>query len=471
MGKKLGVTDTGVENQKTEGTKFIKPKEDVVENYTLISKLSCVKKLFQQFRETAMKSGWDACKCCSSSGPGPYPLIWTNIDTFATPVYTDLSIMNELVTNSYGDSETPGAHSSVTHQPLSPIALASKIQAFKCIIQQGVIDIMTNQSLLPKKGLNKLDSMFNQLWEYGEKGPTIEMPSWCQEAIDSINAFERSMIDAWSQVFDCWEREFITRLWSIEVEHHSSNWQRTQTGYVKTMHNHQHPFVPLTMITLTSIGGDTKNMDMTPLRGVFTCPGHLEQLMKPVCVQYRVFNVAHLARNYMSDVKSLCQWMTAAIQAIGIKQAAISAVMSDPSLSGNCSNNTYLKQINKLKEKNNNILKKVENAYGIYMDVDNMKNKKEYDEEIALSELQPNKYSNEDQMNMTSSIQSESKEKSLTAELCTGGIDITQLKPWNHLSLSENKVKEKPIPNKCVCNKFDKVVKTVANFESQMNIE
>jgi hypothetical protein len=85
------------------------------------------------------------------------------------------------------------------------------------------------------------------------------------------------------------------------------------------MHNHQHPYVPLTMMTLASIGGDTQNMDVTPLKGVMTCPGHLERLMKPVCIQYRVFNIAHLAKNFRTDVKSLCQWLCAAIEAIGIK--------------------------------------------------------------------------------------------------------------------------------------------------------
>ena len=97
----------------------------------------------------------------------------------------------------------------------------------KCIIENGVIDVMMNQATMPKKGKNILDSMFNQLWEYGEKGPTIEIPSWCQEAIESINAFEDGLMDAWDEVFDCWEREFITRLWSIEVEHHTDNWERT----------------------------------------------------------------------------------------------------------------------------------------------------------------------------------------------------------------------------------------------------
>jgi hypothetical protein len=74
--------------------------------------------------------------------------------------------------------------------------------------------------------------MFNQLWEYGEKGPTIELPSWCKMAMDNINRFEASMLDAWDEVFDCWEREFITRVWRIELEHHGGglkyqkNWQR-----------------------------------------------------------------------------------------------------------------------------------------------------------------------------------------------------------------------------------------------------
>jgi hypothetical protein len=81
--------------------------------------------------------------------------------------------------------------------------------------------------MLPKAGLNILDSMFNQMLEYGEKGPTIELPTWCQMAIDSINGFERSMLDAWSEVYDCWEREFITRLWDIEVDHHTGNFERT----------------------------------------------------------------------------------------------------------------------------------------------------------------------------------------------------------------------------------------------------
>lgn len=359
------------------------------------------------------------------------------------------------------------------------------------------MDVMVNQALLPKKGKNILDSMFNQLWEYGEKGPTIELPTWCQMAIDSINAFEDSMLDAWTEVYDCWEREFLTRLWRIEVEHHGGgtdgiiscpdNWWRLQEVPVTTEHDHTHqipmgaivmsscsPWSPVvvdqTLIseTAASTGYDSYNFDTCDLIGHFTCPGHLCDLLKPICVCYKVENIAFLSENYRPFVKELCQWMCAAVEAIGIKQAAISAVMADPSLNGNCCNDAQLCEINELREKNHKLLKKVEEAYGIYSDVNNMKNKKEYDEEIALHELQPNKYSNEDQMNMGSSVQSEANETCLAAELCQGGIDITELKPWNHLSLSENHVEPKCIPVKCACNKFDKLVKSLANFESMM---
>ena len=353
---------------------------------------------------------------------------------------------------------------------------------------------MTNQALLPKKGKNILDSMFNQLWEYGEKGPTLELPTWCQMAIDSINAFEDSMLDAWTEVYDCWEREFLTRLWRLEVEHHGGgtdgfiscpdNWWRLQEVPVTTMHDHIHTIETGTLVTLLntpeetplptgvdiicppSEEGDSFNLDTCDLIGHFTCPGHLTDLLKPICVSYKVNNIFYLSENYRPVVKELCQWMVAAIEAIGIKQAAISAVMADPTLNGNCGNDGYLSMINELREKNHKLLTKVENAYGIYSDVNNMKNKKEYDEEIALHELQPNKYSNEDQLNMSSSVQSETSESSLDAELCQGGIDITALKPWNHLSLSENKVKPECLPSKCVCNKFEKIIKSVANFES-----
>ena len=132
--------------------------------------------------------------------------------------------------------------------------------------------------------------------------------------------------------------------------------------------------------------------------------------------------------------------------------------MSDPSLNGNDSSIAQLDEINSLREKNSNLLAKVEQAYGIYGDVQNMKNKKEYDEEIALHELQPNKFSNEDMQNMSSSIQSENNETSLDSELQEDGIDIEELKPWNHLELSENHLEPKDIPVKKPCNKFLKII-------------
>ena len=165
---------------------------------------------------------------------------------------------------------------------------------------------MTNQALLPKKGKNILDSMFNQLWEYGEKGPTIELPSWCHMAIASINSFEQAMLDVWTETYDCWEREFISRLWNVEVEHHSATFEITQTKSVKTIHNHQHPIVSLAGMTTASIGGDSKWSMTEPLKGAMSCPDHLEKLMKPVCVHYRMFNIAHLSHCYRSDVRALC---------------------------------------------------------------------------------------------------------------------------------------------------------------------
>lgn len=283
MGAALGVTDTGIENHKTEGTVTSPPTPDDVENINLVNKLSCVKKLFQELRLESLDA-MKTSRCTSACGSGSYPDIWCNIDTLATPLYTDLDIMNELIEDSYNDYENPGKHCSVTHAPMLPGELKKRVTSLKCIIQDAVIDVMVDQASLPTKGLNILDSMFNQLWEYGEKGPTMELPTWCTMAIDSINGFERSMLDAWSEVYDCWEREFITRLWDVEVDHHSSNFEITQTKYVKTMHNHQHPFVPLSMMTAASLGGDTKWNMVTPMKSVMTCPGHLEKLMKPVCI-------------------------------------------------------------------------------------------------------------------------------------------------------------------------------------------
>ena len=474
-----------------------------MEQFNLICKLSCVKNLFKTFREKSLDA-MKQCRCVAPSGPGPFPLIWCNIDILAAKVYCALGVLNELITDGKHDHENPGWHCSVTHAPLCPKKLRKHITAFKCVIREGVIDVMTNQALLPKKGKNILDSMFNQLWEYGEKGPTIELPSWCQMAIDSVNAFEDSLLDAWTEVYDCWEREFLTRLWWIQVEHHGggtdgiinccNNWLRLQEVPVTTEHDHTHVIPSQTIMdpgpivieteaptepveinqyveseTAASTGYDSYNFDTCALKGHFVCPGHLTKLLKPVCVCYKVNNIEYLACNYRAYVKELCQWMVAAIEAVGIKQAAISAVMADPSLNGNCSNAECqgpLGKINDLREKNHKLLAKVEHAYGIYSDVNNMKNKKEYDEEVALAELQPNKYSNEDQLNMGSSFQSESNETGLDAELCQGGIDITALKPWNHLSLSENKVKPECLPSKCACNKFDKLIKSIANFET-----
>ena len=172
---------------------------------------------------------------------------------------------------------------------------------------------------------------------------------------------------------------------------------RQQLESVETSHDHTHdissgtlvntetpaegdPLPTNVIITTTPPINDQENFDITPLKGQLVCPGHLDLLLKPICMNYRKQDIALLARYFRADVKALCRWMEAAICAIGIKQSAISAVMSDPSLNGKCSNSGLLDEINILRRKNINIMSKIEHAYGVYYNVENMKNKKEYDE-------------------------------------------------------------------------------------------
>ena len=175
---KLGVIDSELDNQKIEGSYTQPPEADDVEKENFSQKLSCVKKLFQELRLASL-AAMETSRCTSPSGGGSYSDIWSNIDTLATPLYTDLDIMNELIEDAYNDYENPGRHCSVTHAPMLPGELKTRITSLKCIIQDAVVDVMIDQASLPTKGLNILDSMFNQLWEYGEKGPIIELPTWC----------------------------------------------------------------------------------------------------------------------------------------------------------------------------------------------------------------------------------------------------------------------------------------------------
>ena len=72
---------------------------------------------------------------------------------------------------------------------------------------------------------------------------------------------------------------------------------------------------------------------------------------------------------------------------------------------------------------------------------------------------------------MGSSAQSETNESGLDSNVGAGTIDIAALKPWNHLELSDNKVEAEDIPVKCACNKFGKIIETLADFESMLNLE
>ena len=81
MGKRLGVSDTGVENHK-DGANYISPKTDDVESVNLCSNLSAVKKLFQQMRNSSI-STMKQCRNVSGGGSGQYAQIWLNIDILA----------------------------------------------------------------------------------------------------------------------------------------------------------------------------------------------------------------------------------------------------------------------------------------------------------------------------------------------------------------------------------------------------
>ena len=55
-----------------------------------------------------------------------------------------------------------------------------------------------------------------------------------------------------------------------------------------------------------SIGVDMYNFDTIPLVGYFTCPGHLTDLLKPVCVYYKKNKITNNSENYRPFVKELC---------------------------------------------------------------------------------------------------------------------------------------------------------------------
>lgn len=384
MGDKLG----------NVGTTSSSKSEDI----SLLPRLSNVKLLFKTLRDQSLIAMSTPRPIKVDDDYKPFPMIWQTIDTLAEPLYADLQHLNELIEDRKGDFENPGKHCSVTHTLLCPSQLRMRITSFKLIIQQGVIDIMTNQALLPQIGLNTLDSMFNQLWELGERGPNISIPGWCQQAIDCINGFEDAMTDAWDEVYDCWEREFITRLWRIEVEHHGGgngcpkNYVQIHENTVETSHDHTHTVIgdtlvsggnahshPVNIESQPSSGCDSAFQMTSPLEGYLSCPGHLVDLLKPVCVGYREQDIEPLAQHYRSNLKNLCRWMVSAIEAIGLKFSAISVVMSDPSLNGSTINGAFLSQINLLREHNSLLLEQVEHAYGLYSDVNNMKSKREYD--------------------------------------------------------------------------------------------
>lgn len=83
---------------------------------------------------------------------------------------------------------------------------------------------------------------------------------------------------------------------------------------------------------------------------------------------------------------------------------------------------------------------------------------------MDLREIQPNKYSNEDQINMNSSVGLGSSPLNLSTTAST--MILPELQPWNHLTSEENKVEPEPIPNKCACDKLGQAIKSISGFET-----
>ena len=72
---------------------------------------------------------------------------------------------------------------------------------------------------------------------------------------------------------------------------------------------------------------------------------------------------------------------------------------------------------------------------------------------------------------MTSSVQTETDERDLESETNANEIHIPAIKPWTHLDVDDNHLNAKSIEITRPCNKFNKIVKSMAGFEALMNFE
>lgn len=299
-----------------------------------------------------------------------YPIIWTKLQELCAQVNADIfGFLNTLILNKRGDNETVGWHSSPSHLMLDISEQLAKICE---TVQADVQNIIDTQAALPQQGKNRLDSMLNKINEIRLWGPLCSIPWHYWMAIDNVNAAERLYNDIWSDVFDCWEREYIIRNWRILVEHHLGG-VIPNTFYGKPLFSAQ-------------------------------CPHHLPLLLAPVPVDYRDIDINYLSANCRKNFNFLTSWLTSALYAIGIKRTALSAVINDTSLNGNDENIAWLTELNTLNEKNLIIKDEIDKAISQYNGTGELLPKADLDEIIAAKELSPTRYSNQTLMNMSSEL-------------------------------------------------------------------
>ena len=299
-----------------------------------------------------------------------YPIIWTKLQTMCARVNSDIkTYLNTLILNKRGDQETAGWHSSPSHLMLD----ISKQLANICKnIEGDVKNIIDTQKALPKMGKYQLDSMLNKINEIRMKGPLCGIPWHYWMAIDNVNAAERLYNDIWSDVFDCWEREYIIRNWKILVEHHKA-------GVIPNSHYGK------------------------PLFSA-ECPHHLPMLLAPIPVDYRDIDIKYLSANCRKNFNGLTSWLTSALYAIGVKRTALAAVINDTSLNGNDENKPWLTMLCDLNAKNIIIKEEIENAIKSYNGTKPLLQKADLDKIIAAKELSPTHYSNQTLLNMSSEL-------------------------------------------------------------------
>ena len=347
-----------------------------------------------------------------------FPIIWTRLFTLAIQVLFDIDMhLNVLILDLLGDYETLGKHSSPSHIPLD---IVEQMMDIVDKVMADTINIIDQQALLPKSGLHRLDSMLNKINEIRKWGPMCAIPWHYWMAIDNVNAAERYYNDIWSDVFDCWEREYITRVWKVVTEHHLS-------GVIPPV-NYGKPLFSA------------------------ECPHHLPMLLAPVPVAYRDVPINYLSANCRKHFNFFASWLTSVLYAIGVKRTALGAVITDTSLNGDDANLEWLSELNTLTFKNNILKKEIDRIISNYNGSGPLLSKSDLDKVIAAKELSPVHYSNQVLLNMSSQVHLLNTFPVTTFDVATNenrtGTLVSDSPPlmWKSVAVPQNSIEQADIP-------------------------